>query len=747
MSGIFSRSSARTRLFSQVLLLSTAGVASAHADSIATIETVVVTAEKRPENVQDVPISMTVLTAGAITDYHVNSIHDLIAYTPNLNLVTQGVNDVIYIRGFGSSPNNFAFDPDVSVYEDGIYAGKSGQFIEPLFDVDHVEVLRGPQGGLLGKNTAAGAISVVTAGPSDHFEGQATVSYNFDESGVEATGYVTGPLTDTLSGRLAVKFIDKDGFLKNLATNKDDPHIEQELVRGTLKFQPLDDFDITAKVEYGSFNEKGGINTDGPLTAAPPISTTRYVEEPYGPSGLGEVNGVTSTNVSVNANYHFGDYTLTSISGYSSFHRYPLNGYDETNPSGGPTTPGINNIFQNGFPEHFNQISEELRFLSPVGQTVDYVVGAYFDQANWNLQQNIFYAVPGFTGGQFTDFQQGSGTYSAFAIGTWHVADNFRVMGSARYTSNVKSGVFTSGTLYGTPMRAITNVSGHSSESSFDPSVTLQYDAEKDVMFYATVARGSKSGGFVSNTFGITANRFEFKPESSTNYEVGVKSTLDSGHILLNVSIYDMVVKDLQVSSYVPSLSTFVTNNAGSATSRGAEFFVTWLPIDRLELTVEGAYLDAKYDHFLGAACLASDPISVCNPADPVSVANHSLAGKVLEYASQWTGNARAHYTVPLGNGLELSGETVASLRTKYFKSDNYSTIYGIQPTVVKWDARLELGEPDAGWTLAVAGTNLTNQRTISNTLALPGSVTTQARTISYNDPRRTVWIEGSYHF
>jgi iron complex outermembrane receptor protein len=745
MTGFRSHASAWTLLFCQTLLLSGACIATAQAQE--TVETVVVTAEKRAQNEQDVPISMTALSSGDLTRFHTNNIHDLITQTPNLNLVTQGVNDVIYVRGFGSSPNNFAFDPDVAVYDDGIYAGRSGQFIEPMFDVDHVEVLRGPQGALLGKNTAAGAISITSAQPSDTFHASATASYDFIMTGPQVYGYVTGPIADGLTARLAVKIVNQDGWLHNLATNKKDPHIEQELVRGVVKYAPTTNFDISVKLEYGNFVQTGGINTDGSLTERPPRVDTRYVREPYGPSGLTETNGVDSTNVAATANYHMGDYTLTSITGYSFFHRYPLNGYDETNPTGGPTTPGVNNLFQNGFPERFDQESEEVRFLSPTGQTVEYVVGGYWDQANWNVRQNIFYNIGAFHGAQYTNFNQVSTTYSVFALATWHVEDDFRVLGSARYTSNDKTAFFTSGTYYGNPMRAITSVNGHRSEGSFDPSIALQYDARQNLMFYASAARGSKSGGFVSNTFGVTAVNFTFKPERSMNYEVGMKSMFYDGHLLFNADIYDLNIKNLQVSSYVPALSSFITDNAGSATSRGAEFEVQWLPIDALQLSLSGAYLDAKYDHFLGAACLASDPVSVCNPASPASIAQHSLAGQVLEYSSKWTGNAQAHYTTDVGGGYLLEGDVMASLRTRFFNADNYSQIYGIQPTVVKWDARLQLDQSDEGWDVAIAGRNLTNQKTISNTLSLPGSVTTQARTISYNDPTRSVWIEASYHF
>ena len=742
-----------SHLLRQVLLASVAAAATAGMSGAAfaqdegvALEEVIVTAEKRAANVQNVPISMTVLTGDELQEFHDKNIHDLITRMPNVNLVTQGVNDVIYIRGFGSSPNNFAFDPTVSVYRDGIYAGKSGQFIEPLFDVERVEVLRGPQGALLGKNTAAGAISIVSAGPSREFGGEVAGAYKIDPQGWQATGFVTGALTETLSGRLAVKFLDQEGFLKNRATGQNDPRLNQQLARLSLLWAPTADLDVMFKLEKAASEMRGGINTAGPPNTAPPHVEERYTSDPYGPSGAPEINGVDSFNGSITANYQIGSHTLTSITGYSNFDRYPINGYDETNPSGGPTTPGINNLYQNGFPEDFEQVSQELRLLSPTGQKLEYVLGAYYDTSDWNLRQNIFYDLPSATGAQYTHFFQRSKTYSAFAIGTYHLSDVFRVKTSIRYTKNKKDGDFTSGTYYGDPLRVITAISGSRSEESVDPALTLQYDVAPRVMIYAAVANGSKSGGFVSNTFGVRPATYEFKPEKSTNFEVGMKSTLAGGRLQFNATAFQLEIKDLQVSSYVPVLSSFVTNNAGSATSKGAEFLVNWLPVDSLQLTLNLAYLDAKYDSYKGAACLAGAPISVCNPADPVSVAAHDLAGKELVYSSKWTGNLQARHTATLG-AFELESTVIASYRSRYYKADNYSEVYGVQPGVTKIDARIALAPIDGRWTVALAGKNLTNEHTFSNSLLLGGGVTTQPRTINYKDELRSIWVEVSTRF
>lgn len=751
MPGSRPRSAAWTRPIFASLLLSATALSSAWAQTAAgQIETITVTAEKRAEDVQKVPISMSVLSGASLQNFQQNELHDVMNLVPNLYVLQSGVDDIVYIRGFGTGPNNIAFDQDVSVYEDGIYGGRSAQFMEPMFDIDHMEVLRGPQGALFGKNTAAGAISIVTAGPTDDYEATVTTSYNFIEQGTDSWGYVSGPISDDLGFRIAVKYLDQDGFLKNEATGKNDPQTDEYMGRLTLKWTPTAQFDVTGKLEYGNNQQTGGINVSGPLGAAVSTPDTRYVPSPVGPYGEKEQNGVISTNSSITANYRFDGLTLTSITGYSQFTTQRLSAYDQTLPGGGVTT----SPFANGFPENFNQESEEVRLLSPADVPFEYIVGAYVDASDYTLYQFRDYNFGGgFAGQDYTTFYQHSSTYSFFAQGTYHVTDDFRVVGSARYTNTAKNGDFNSGINYGLGLAggpaAYTSANGNIDEGSFDPSVTLQFDARKNVMLYATFAQGSKSGGFVSNTYGTTDSDFTFKPERSTNYEVGMKSTFLDGRLIANGSLFNMRFKDLQESSFDSTIQSFITNNAGSATSRGLEGQLTYLPIDNLELTTSFAYLDAKYDNYKGAACLALDPVSVCsptdsNPADPNSVVNHNIAGLPLLYASRWSGNFQLHHTLPINDALQVDTTLVTELRTKYFESSDYDPYYGLQPTYVKFDARVQLGSPDGKWDVAFVGKNLTNVLSITDALNYPLGVD---RAIKWLDEGRSIAIELTYHY
>jgi iron complex outermembrane receptor protein len=723
-----------------------------------TIETVTVTAEKRTENVQKVPVSIQVLSGHTIEQFHQTDLHSVMNQIPNLFVLQSGVDDVVSIRGFGSGPNNIAFDQEVSIYNDGIYGGRSAQFMEPMFDIDHMEVLRGPQGALFGKNTAAGAINIVTADPTPNFEAMATASYDFDMSGPQVYGYVAGPIADDLGARLAVKFVDQNGFIKNVATGKEDPHTKMGLGRLTLKWEPTADFDMTGKLEIGDERITGGINVSVPLNQLVNPPSTRYAVNPY-IDGLPEENEVGSTNGSITANYRFDGLTLTSVSGYSSFHTSRLSAYDQTIPnSGGAITSPA---FANGFPENFRQWSEELRLLSPTGQPLEWIVGAYYDGADYKLHQFRDYnGLFGFTGGDESNFYQHSETVSVFGQATYHVTDDFRLVGSARYSNTTKNARFDEGIVsdiaspipggvcpvsgLGGCAAAYTPASGEVSEGSFDPSLSAQFDVRPDIMLYATWARGSKSGGFVSNTYNQTDAHFAFKPERSTNYEVGMKSELWNDHVQFNVSLFDMTFKNLQESAFDPITQTFITRNAAAATSRGMETSLTWVPIDSLDLTANAAYLDAKYDNFPGAACLATDPIAVCNPASPASVAAHNIAGLPLLYASKWTGNFQVHHNMPIGHDLQIDATFIAALRTSYFDADNYDPFYGIQPSYWKFDARVQLSDIGSNWDVAFVGKNLTNKLTVGDALDFPLGV---SRGMQWVDEGRSLSIEATYHF
>ncbi|MBL8554852.1 MAG: TonB-dependent receptor [Phenylobacterium sp.] len=730
-------------LLATTMLASGLATAALAADDAAStnVGEVVVTAQKRAENLQDVPISMEVVSGKAIEAFHADTFRAL--SVPNVNVGNIGGNDVIYIRGFGSPSQNYSFDQAVSLYVDGIYAGRGRQFMAPFFDLERVEVLRGPQGALFGKNTAAGAISVISAQPTKTFEGSVTGIYNFNQDGPEISGYVSGPLSDQVSARLAVKLRDVDGFVKNLGQNgREELTTKQALARLIVKYQPSDTFDYVGKVEFAQSRQRGNVTVAGPLTAEQQPRKTRFTTDgPLGEAGFDTI----AWNVAGAGTLDLGPVSLVSVTGFSSFKAKHTNDFDQTIPTGGVTPHTVSN----NYPETFQQWSQEFRLQSPGGEKFDYIIGAYYDNAQYMVDQYNFYGIAGL--GQFimySHFKQQAESWSTFGQGTYHFADNFRLLGSLRYSHTKKRGAFNVASLRGPfPFRPITSARANISEGNIDPSITLQYDVTPAVMVYATYGQGSKSGGFVSNTYATTNATFTFEPEKSENFEAGVKSTLLDGRLVLNGALYKTKFDDLQVSTYNPNVQSYIVGNAAKASGTGVELAATWYPVSNFDITATGAYQDVKYDDYPGAQCLATQPVTQCNPAVPASVQANNLRGFPLPNISKWSGTLRAHHVADLSENLQLNTTVSVSGRSKFFNADDESPLYGRQKGYAKVDARVELAPPGQRWHVALVGTNLTNELTTSGAFRLPTPITTVSRALYWVEPPRNISIEAGLKF
>lgn len=713
-------------------------------ETVRKLSTITVTAQKREENLQDVPISMEVMSGEALERLQIADFQGLTQYVPNVSVQLTAGNNVIYVRGFGSPPSNFSFDQAVSMYIDGVYAGKARQTQGPFFDLERVEVLRGPQGALFGKNTAAGAVSIVSAGPTDTFEGRVVGSYNFDLEGFEVSGYASGPITETVSARLALKRLDQDGYITNEGKGgQKEPAVEQTLARLTVLFDPAEDFDYTLKAEFGDNERKGGMNVSGPLVGGQNPSLTRFsTDYVVGREGT----QATSWLVSGTGNWGVGDHTLTAVTGYSWF-RSDINNYFDQRAPDGTVVP---NSVYNSYPEHFRQVSQELRLLSPTDRRFEYIVGGYYDSARYGLKQFTGFTIAAlnYEGLQRSDFSQFSTSFSLFGQGTYHFSDTVRAIGSIRYTETRKRASFDGELLYGPfALRPLTAAEGSIKEDQLDPSLTFQWDVTPDTMTYAVFGKGSKSGGFVGNTFGTTNDTFTYEPEESQNIEVGLKSTLLDGALVFNGAIYETKFKDLQTSVYNPTLSTYITGNAASAKSTGVEASLSWFLNQNFNVRAGAAYQDAKYTDYPGAACLASQPLTECNPAVPASVIANNIGGSPLPYVSDFSGNLQLNYNQEVGNGLIFDSILAISGRSGYFNSDNQSPDFGKQDAVTKVDLRLQVAPVDDQWFVALVGKNLTDEITVGSAFNLPNPITSVSRAIFYIEPPRTISLEAGIRF
>jgi iron complex outermembrane receptor protein len=705
-----------------------AAPASDASDSSLALQEIVVTAQKREESAQSVPISMEVFSSQMLVQTNTKDLKDLQLFVPNLLIQTSPGNDEIYLRGFGSASTNYAFEQSVSMYMDGIYGGRNRQFMTPFFDVERIEVLRGPQGALLGKNTAAGAISIVTAGPTRDFQGGATASYDFDRDGEEISAFVSGPLSDRWSGRIAAQYTDLGGWIKNIATGTDDPSTRDKLVRGSLRYDLNDHTNIVARYEYDDLNRFGSANT--PISAAVPTPDLPDQKDAAPPFGQRDSDAEISHNASLTANIGLSDLTLTSVTGYSQFDDTNIVGVSNLNPE----------VFAFTSTEAFDQFSQEIRLLSPTNQKVEYIVGAYYDSGHysdgWAEQYNLFGGAA--AGKNHFLFSQHSITWSAFAQSKWHMTDDLSLLGSVRYTENTKHATFFNIADSGFPLYPNNAVAGAIKDTDVDPSVTLQYQVVPKTMVYATFARGSKGGGFVSNTQEVPQADFAYKPEKSTNYEIGLKSEFFDNRVIADIAVFDTRFSDLQVSVEDTASLTFQTKNAASAASRGVETSFQWIVVGGLRLTSSFAYLDAKYTDFPGAECSSLEP-PTCTPA------TNNLKGQMLPSASKWSGNLGFDYSHPVVGGLRFSVAPYILFRSAYIiDAGDPNPIYGVQGGYAKFDARVSLGSSSDAWKVSVIGKNLSNKRTASVSYVFPFP-TPMAET--YQDESRSVALQLAVRF
>ena len=692
-----------------------------------TVAAVIVTAQKRSENIQNVPISMQVVSGETIQQLGILTFEDLAYYVPNFSVNPTPGTDQIYIRGIGSGAQNFAFDQAVSIYDDGVYGGRGRQFMAPFFDIDHVEVLRGPQGALLGKNTAAGAVIITSAQPTSTFHAGAQVTTLFERPGIEAQGYVSGPITDTLSARVAGKIVAEDGWVKNRFDGVQEPRDEDKLIRGILRYAPTQNFNVSLKAEYSDFKVKGTPR----ISIFPGSNDFQKGQTDQGPFD-GDIEGfdrTTSWDDVITANLLLGGYTLTSITAYSAYDNkiHTLAGVD------------LNESFTAHSTEKFHQTSQEIRLVSPTNRFYDFIVGGYVDNSRLVSNYEAIYDIFGDLSDSNQGYFQTENSWSVFGQGGVNLGRMLRLQGSLRYTNDDKRAQYIltqfSGdtAFFGPP----TSIAASRSQHDLDPSVTLQFRPISDVMLYVTYGHGSKAGGFDSNTGYETPATFAFNGETSRNYEGGIKSSLFDRRLTLDLTVFDTDFSHLQVSNYTPGVGLTVTN-AGAANSKGVEFTGAWTPVHDLRINASMAYLDAKYVDFPGGPCIY--PNLSCN------LATNNDAGTVFPFASKWSGNVGADYTWHLPDDLTLTGTLLTIIRSSYFTESSLDPA-SRQPAYAKLDARLELAGPGEHWSIALIGRNLTDEHTWSFSYFWPFDAPTPAHREKYLQETRVVGIEARAKF
>jgi iron complex outermembrane recepter protein len=711
------------------------------------IEEIVVTAQKREQSLQEVPISVTVLSGQVVDDFGMFRFEDLATMIPNLHIDESLGSPVIHVRGLGSGAENFAFEQSVGLFVDGVYSGRSHLFENPLFDVAQIEVVRGPQGALFGKNTNAGAISVTTRRPTDTLEASVRGGYEFDYNGNFMEGIVSGPLAEGVLGRLAVRSQKQGGYLKNRASGKDEPEKKSFMARGTLVFDPFDNLEVIAKLEYSESETKGGwfqianFGT-GPLTdlwrATDPFAEDRLDQNISSDTGLDpQGNDSDTLNAALTLNWSLGEYTLSSITGFGRFDYTKVVEFTGTALGLGQST----------IPEDFEQWSQEFRLLSPVGRTFEYVLGLAYMEHDMKLGQLTEIAQFGpFSGLTSRLADQDGKSWSVYGSGTWHIADDWRATASLRHSRERKSGR-TVHTVTGflPPTWMPYDLSGKRKENHTNGSLNLQWDVTGNVMTYLSYATGAKVGGFLSNDSSLLfrilqgVNDFEYEDERAKSWELGMKATLLDNRALLNIAVFRTEFEDLQTSSFQGFF--FVIGNAAEALVKGFEADASLLVSDNLSINLALAYLDAEYKDYPGGPCLFG-----ATAADGCDIATgtQNLAGTRLVRSPEWEGSLTMDWKQPLTERLTFGAQVNITYKDDFYHQPNLDPGHRVDAHY-KINARLGIGPADRQWEVALVGRNLTDKITKNWSFNTPffgdGS-----RTASIAPPRM-ITLEAGYRF
>jgi iron complex outermembrane receptor protein len=559
---------------------------------------IVITARKRSESAQRVPITITALDGSALTKQNIKDLFQAVTVVPGA-IFSRAPDDglALTFRGLGTAARSQAFEQSIALFTDGVFLGKTRLYSVGLFDIDRIEFIKGTQSTLLGKNASLGAISIITRQPGERpsFEGRA--GYELVDGGYQLDAASDLPLNDAVAMRVAAHYNDLDGWVHNDITGHDGPEHKDLGLRATIRANLGDRLRVTGSYQYSdnrqvgaSYQLVGGdlpaIYGDNKLDG----HTSQFTSKT--PSG--DTDHRTRSNIaSLRGELDIGTNKLVSQTAYVAYKLHNIDDFD--------FSPDDSNNFDRR--EKYRQFTQEIRLESPVGGPVDYMAGLFFLSSHWNSLEDQDWAVPGFPpagppgpgqlfNGPFVNhFVQDQKAYSAFASVIWHIAPALRLSGGMRYTRETKGIVFgreafAPFTVWNTIANPPFDPTPLSHKSSFlDGNATIEYDLGPNAMAYVSFGHGSKSGGYVeTNTIavppqllvegkvppGLVAAGAAIKDESVNDYEVGIKSYLLERRVKLNLAAFDMEIENFQDTVFTGGTLGFITFN-GPARSRGFE--------------------------------------------------------------------------------------------------------------------------------------------------------------------------------
>jgi iron complex outermembrane receptor protein len=712
------------------------------------LEEVVVTAQKRVESLQNVPVSVQVIGGQMLVQQNQISLETLTMTVPAVHIAASGPSHEMYIRGIGSGQNQ-SFDQSVGTFIDDIYHGRSRIGAATFLDLERIEVLKGPQSTFFGNNAIAGALNIVTRKPTDTFDASARALYgSYGE--FTAEGAVGGPITDQLSARAAATYDGVNGWIKNVTTGEEAPRGRNWAGRLTLAFKPTANLDSLLKLE-SSKSELRGTGFDQPfqiVNCPPPPPIPPNFAGPGcaealaagDPIGLGNNRNAGNAGMgsdyktnegALTVNYQLGGHTFTSVTGYYQYDFSLRHDNDGTSLQ----------LMTRYLPESYHQFSQEVRVASPTDQPIEWLAGAYVqtDRLHTDLASNFFFVTPFFPPGDPLvpylplgldyDFRQKEDMYSTFGSATWKPTDRLRLSAGVRgswvkkdYDLNVFYGTATQD--YGglVPLPAAVQsptgyfgqgvpgrLSGNRSDHAWMPSARAQFQLNHSAMVYASYARGFKSGGFNGTESSGQAANVPFNPEYVNAYEVGLKSEWLDSRLLLNLAIFRSNYSDLQVAFWdfqkggggaVPHI-----RNAAKSKSQGVEVESRWVANQYLRFSADITYLDARFVSYRNAAGTVLEQFNG---------QLQDLSGARTQFSPDWSGSIAATFTTPVAGLYKVTTELSPYFTTGYHVIFLIDKDFFWQDPYVRLDGRLSFEPQDGHWAVDLIGKNLTDRTIIT---------------------------------
>ena len=685
------------------------------------MEEVVVTARKRDEAFQDVPVTVNVFTAQTIEAAGIQRPADYIAMVPNMQVVeTQNAgNAFIVIRGISQARNS---EPSVAVLIDGVAQTNPAQFNQELFDIQQIEVLKGPQGGVYGRNAIGGAILITTKAPTETFEGSVKLGVG-NENSYRAQGDISGPISDTLKYRASVAYYESDGFLENEFVNEKADPVEDLSGRLRLLWEPSDTFtadlrfsvdNLDTKALYFVIPRADEANVFSIVSDANNVSTPITLDNP----GINERD---LWNAALKLDFDVGGGTLTSISSYDDTEEILTGDAFDFRPA-------PQSIFQVLLGTDLNQsqfldvqaYSQELRYTSPTEGRVRWIAGAYYVHTDRFISttnmvdtgNGVFpvYETPSTNplnpSATFLADEQDQDAWSVFADVVFEVTDKFEIDAAIRYdedkrenTTKTPQGFIPQPDPMGPPTVFTGDVRSHT-WSEPQPKLTLRYKPAENMTLYGGYSRGFRSGGFNQTGVGAVAENSVpevfgvndlFEAEIADTYELGFKGQFMDQRLNFGVTLFQTESENGYFFVFLPANSTQNLGNL-DADYEGGEIELSARPTDRLDLYLSYAYTDSE----------------ITKMEDP------SVVGNEAPLVSRHTANAGVQYRQPLGDALDLT------FRVDYRQTgETWWEPYNVtsRDTIDVVDARISLGGDK--WMATAWGKNLNDEE--YNTEFSPG--------------------------